>query len=160
MTFALAGVVGAAIGSTLGKLVDGQRLLFLFALAMIAVGVVMLCPHVAAGNADVRITAWMAVRLTAIGLLVGAVSGFFGIGGGFLIVPGLMLATGMRPNERHCHRTSDEGDEFPPRHVLPPQAGATPYHIVERGMRCASQENRRLMTGMGHLRVRRETGKE
>ena len=30
-----------------------------------------------------------------IGLVVGAVSGFFGIGGGFLIVPGLMLATGM-----------------------------------------------------------------
>ena len=37
----------------------------------------------------------MAVRLTAIGLVVGAVSGFFGIGGGFLIVPALMLATGM-----------------------------------------------------------------
>ena len=35
------------------------------------------------------------VRLTAIGFVVGAVSGFFGIGGGFLIVPGLMLATGM-----------------------------------------------------------------
>src|ERR1700719_3958973 len=81
--------------STLGKLVDGQQLLFLFALAMIAVGVVMLRPRAAAGNADVRITAWMAVRLTAIGLVVGAVSGFFGIGGGFLIVPGLMLATGM-----------------------------------------------------------------
>jgi hypothetical protein len=31
-----AGIVGAAIGSTLGKLVDGQQLLFLFALAMIA----------------------------------------------------------------------------------------------------------------------------
>src|SRR5438552_1533091 len=62
---------------------------------MIAVGVVMLRPRVAAGNADVRITAWIAVRLTAIGLVVGTVSGFFGIGGGFLIVPGLMLATGM-----------------------------------------------------------------
>src|SRR5262249_17997471 len=34
VTFALAGVVGAALGSTLGKLVDGQQLLFLFALAM------------------------------------------------------------------------------------------------------------------------------
>jgi uncharacterized membrane protein YfcA len=29
------------------------------------------------------------------GFGVGALSGFFGIGGGFLIVPGLMLATGM-----------------------------------------------------------------
>ena len=49
VTFALAGVVGAAIGSTLGKLVDGQQLLllFLFALAMIAVGVAMLRPRAA-----------------------------------------------------------------------------------------------------------------
>ena len=29
------------------------------------------------------------------GLATGALSGFFGIGGGFLIVPALMLATGM-----------------------------------------------------------------
>jgi uncharacterized membrane protein YfcA len=35
------------------------------------------------------------IRLIVIGLAVGAVSGFFGIGGGFPIVPGLMLATGM-----------------------------------------------------------------
>jgi len=75
-TFALAGIVGAAIGSTLGKLVDGQQLLFLFALAMIAVGVAMLRPRATAGKADARITAWVAVRLTAIGLVVGAVSGF------------------------------------------------------------------------------------
>jgi uncharacterized membrane protein YfcA len=33
--------------------------------------------------------------LLIIGFAVGALSGFFGIGGGFLIVPGLMLATGM-----------------------------------------------------------------
>ena len=30
-----------------------------------------------------------------IGLATGALSGFFGIGGGFLIVPGLIMATGM-----------------------------------------------------------------
>jgi uncharacterized membrane protein YfcA len=34
-------------------------------------------------------------RLIGMGLAVGALAGFFGIGGGFLIVPGLMLATGM-----------------------------------------------------------------
>jgi hypothetical protein len=94
-TFALAGIVGAVIGSTLGKLVDGQQLLFLFALAMIAVGVAMLRPRAATASGDVRITLKMAVRLAAIGLIVGALAGFFGIGGGFLIVPGLMLATGM-----------------------------------------------------------------
>jgi uncharacterized membrane protein YfcA len=35
------------------------------------------------------------VRLALTGLATGCLSGFFGIGGGFLIVPGLMLATGM-----------------------------------------------------------------
>ena len=37
----------------------------------------------------------MAARTLGTGLCVGLLSGFFGIGGGFLIVPGLILATGM-----------------------------------------------------------------
>src|SRR5215475_2408528 len=39
--FAAAGVIGALVGSTIGKAIDGQRLLFVFALVMIAVGVSM-----------------------------------------------------------------------------------------------------------------------
>lgn len=93
--FAVAGVVGAALGSSLGKLVDGQKLLFLFALVMIAVGAAMLRPRVSAGDPNVRINPRIAIRLIAIGLLTGAISGFFGIGGGFLIVPGIMLGSGM-----------------------------------------------------------------
>ncbi|MEC7290995.1 MAG: TSUP family transporter, partial [Pseudomonadota bacterium] len=34
-------------------------------------------------------------KLAPVGLVVGLAAGFFGIGGGFLIVPGLMLAVGM-----------------------------------------------------------------
>jgi uncharacterized membrane protein YfcA len=34
-------------------------------------------------------------RLGAVGFGAGSLSGFFGIGGGFLIVPGLMFASGM-----------------------------------------------------------------
>ncbi len=94
-TFAAAGIAGAAIGSSLGKLVDGQKLLFLFALAMIAVGAAMLRPRAMAGDPGVRITPAIAVRLVVVGLIVGAFSGFFGIGGGFLIVPGIMLGSGM-----------------------------------------------------------------
>jgi hypothetical protein len=94
-TFAVSGITGAAIGSTIGKLIDGQQLLFFFALAMIAVGVAMLRPRAAAGDPNIRITPAIAVRLVVIGLLVGAFSGFFGIGGGFLIVPGIMLGSGM-----------------------------------------------------------------
>jgi uncharacterized membrane protein YfcA len=93
--FAGAGVVGAAIGSSLGKLVGGQQLLLLFSLVMVAVGGAMLHPRSSLGDPDVRITPSIAIRLVAIGLLVGAISGFFGIGGGFLIVPGIMLGSGM-----------------------------------------------------------------
>src|SRR5262249_14700960 len=37
----------------------------------------------------------IALRLIGSGLLVGFLSGFFGIGGGFLIVPAIMLGSGM-----------------------------------------------------------------
>ena len=37
--FALIGIIGAALGSTIGKAFDGRRLIFLFAVAMIAIGV-------------------------------------------------------------------------------------------------------------------------
>jgi len=95
VTFAVAGIAGAAVGSSLGKLVDGQQLLFLFALAMIAVGVAMLRRRGDGGDPDIRMTPAIAMRLVLIGLVVGAFSGFFGIGGGFLIVPGIMLGSGM-----------------------------------------------------------------
>lgn len=94
-TFAIAGVIGAAAGSSLGKLVDGNKLLFLFALVMIAVGIAMVRPRDSSGDPNVRINPAIALRLAAIGLLAGAISGFFGIGGGFLVVPGIMLGSGM-----------------------------------------------------------------
>jgi uncharacterized membrane protein YfcA len=93
--FAGSGAFGAAIGSTLGKLTNGSVLLVLFALAMAAVGVAMLRPRMASGNPTVRINPRIAGRLVGIGTLTGGISGFFGIGGGFLIVPGIMLGSGM-----------------------------------------------------------------
>ncbi|MBI1212096.1 MAG: TSUP family transporter [Alphaproteobacteria bacterium] len=95
VVFGLSGVAGAFIGSTLGKLVDGEKLLFLFGLVMVAVAVAMLRPRQNEGNPDVRLNPTIAVRLVAIGLLTGLLAGFFGIGGGFLIVPGIMFGSGM-----------------------------------------------------------------
>ena len=94
-TFAASGVVGALVGSTLGKAVNGESLLFLFALVMVAVGASMLKKRGNEGDPGVRINKGIAARLVGIGFLTGAVSGFFGIGGGFLIVPGLLLGSGM-----------------------------------------------------------------
>lgn len=93
--FALSGVAGAAIGSTLGKAFDGQKLLFLFALVMIAVGILMIRRRGHTGDPEVRLGRENATKLVLYGLGTGLFSGFFGIGGGFLIVPGLIAATGM-----------------------------------------------------------------
>jgi uncharacterized membrane protein YfcA len=94
-TFAASGVAGALIGSTIGKRIDGQHLLALFAVVMTAVGVSMLRGRSGDGDPEVQMDARMAPRLVAAGLGAGLLSGFFGIGGGFLIVPGLIAASGM-----------------------------------------------------------------
>lgn len=99
LTFSAAGVVGAWGGSSLAMRVPGDQLLALFGLVMVVVGIVMALRKDAEGNSDIRLNFTTAQQLLPllllVGLSVGALSGFFGIGGGFLIVPGLMLATGM-----------------------------------------------------------------
>ena len=99
ISFSAAGVAGAWVGSSLAIRISGDALLGLFGTLMIVVGTVMLLRKDADGNADVRLSFSTAREilplLLTIGFTVGALSGFFGIGGGFLIVPGLMLATGM-----------------------------------------------------------------
>jgi uncharacterized protein len=95
LIFAACGLVGAFGGSSIGKVVNGQRLLILFALLMLVIAVMMLRGRKATGDGSVverRVNPW---RLGVIGLATGTLSGFYGIGGGFLVVPGLILATGM-----------------------------------------------------------------
>lgn len=95
IAFALSGIVGASIGSSIGKLIDPQPLTLLFAVAMVAVALSMWRRRRGAEASDVHLTRKIALRLIPIGLGVGLASGFFGIGGGFLIVPGLILGSGM-----------------------------------------------------------------
>jgi uncharacterized membrane protein YfcA len=95
LVFAGAGVVGAWLGSSFGKLVDGRALLGLFALVMLAVAASMVRRKEKGADGDVRLDGRIAARLAVIGFGTGALSGFFGIGGGFLIVPGIMLGSGM-----------------------------------------------------------------
>ena len=93
--YAAAGVIGAWFGSSLGKLVNGERLLFLFALVMIVIGVVMLRQRGNPGEPGAECHVEKAPKVLGYGLVTGMFSGFFGIGGGFLIVPGLLRSTGM-----------------------------------------------------------------
>lgn len=93
--FAAAGLAGALAGSSLAKQVDGQQLLVLFAAAMAAIALSMMRKPKDAGDPLAHISWRMTLRLAPIGLATGLAAGFFGIGGGFLIVPGLMAASGM-----------------------------------------------------------------
>ena len=93
--FASAGVVGAFAGSSIGKMMDGHRLLILFALLMLFVAALMLRGRKADTSTSGAVQQKNLWRLVTIGLGTGTLSGFYGIGGGFLVVPGLILATGM-----------------------------------------------------------------
>ena len=99
VVFSLAGIGGAFAGAAAGKAIDGRQLLALFGLLMIVVGLLMLRPKPQAARPSPWLTRESAPhllpRLALLGAGVGLMSGFFGIGGGFLIVPALMLAAHM-----------------------------------------------------------------
>jgi uncharacterized membrane protein YfcA len=92
LVFAAVGTLGALAGSTLGKHFDGRRLLLLFAALMVLVVLLMLrAEPAAAEGSGARTLAEELPLVSGAALAVGGLSGFFGIGGGFLIVPGLLV---------------------------------------------------------------------
>src|SRR6202166_4642960 len=56
LVFAAAGIAGAFAGSLLGKMLDGQKLLALFALVMLVIAMLMLKTRSRIGLADVKIS--------------------------------------------------------------------------------------------------------
>jgi uncharacterized membrane protein YfcA len=95
IVFALIETLGALAGSTLGKIIDGQHLLLLFGLLMLVVGAVMLRPRRQTAGTDRPADLRTCAMTGAVAFAAGLASGVFGIGGGFLIVPALVFATGM-----------------------------------------------------------------
>jgi len=107
--FALAGMAGAPLGLWLSAQIPASLLLVLFALLMLAVAVRMWLmaskpsgqstPLSAACARDehgrLALTSRCVLVLMAVGLLTGILSGLFGVGGGFIIVPALVLVSGM-----------------------------------------------------------------
>jgi Predicted permeases len=94
VVFAGVGAVGSFVGANVGLGVRGELLLFLFGIFMIAVAVYVWKGDGDGGRrASRRGSSW--ARLVPTAFAVGFASGFFGIGGGFLVVPGLLFSTGV-----------------------------------------------------------------
>lgn len=94
LLFGLPGMAGTWTGAWAAQFVSGAFQLFVFALVMLAAAWSMSRPGDAPPTADgpgAR-DAW---KVVVDGLAVGALTGFVGVGGGFLIVPALVLLGGL-----------------------------------------------------------------
>lgn len=98
--FAATGIPATFAGSAVGRLLPERVLLIGFAVVMVAAGARMLADRGGTGTAcsteGSRIN-WRrcAPRSIAVGLAVGFLTGLFGVGGGFLIIPALVLMLGI-----------------------------------------------------------------
>ena len=100
LIFALVGMAGAYLGSGGTHLLSKRALLLVFSGAMLIVGLVML----RGGPRLDPNQACNVPRCLLVGFVVGLLTGFLGVGGGFLIVPALVLAAGL--NTRMAAGTS------------------------------------------------------
>lgn len=99
--FTIPGVLGDILGAYVSHLMSGALILFLFGFLMIAVAIRMWktkCSPKTYTTQNGKLGLAQRVKLNRVvpaGFLVGFASGYFGIGGGFLVVPGLLFSTGV-----------------------------------------------------------------
>jgi uncharacterized membrane protein YfcA len=92
LAFAVAGAAGAFPGALLTHRVPESLLTLLFAALMLLVGLRMLLSRSPAADPPLPPSPW---AVLATGLGIGFLTGFLGVGGGFLIVPALVVLMGM-----------------------------------------------------------------
>ena len=97
ITFAFPGIAGTLIGSQLGLWTSSEYLLILFAVFMTIIGVLMIKKKITSiettsGNSGLLL---LEKNLSLSGFSVGILAGYFGIGGGFLIVPTMIYSGGL-----------------------------------------------------------------
>ena len=96
IVFSSGGLVGAVVGSTIGKTTNDNLLLLGFAAVMLITGLSMFKKSWGETNIiKITLTRSVTLKLLPTGFGIGTAAGFFGIGGGFLIVPGMMLVVRM-----------------------------------------------------------------
>ena len=92
LVFGGIGMVMAYLSAGLSKLVSSTELLILFALLMLAVGAFMLLNRTPQSQEHTH-RGWGITMASGAG--VGVLTGFLGVGGGFLIVPALVMLVGL-----------------------------------------------------------------
>jgi hypothetical protein len=92
LVFGLPGMVGTYLGAMLAAYVTGVTQLALFAMVMLSASWFMLRPLDLAHADRTERAAW---KIGIDGLIVGVITGLVGVGGGFLIVPALVLLGGL-----------------------------------------------------------------
>ena len=88
--FGGAGIVGAFIGTWFNHLVSGRIILLGFAVLMLVAAFAIVRVRLKVQQTTQPQQAW-SWRVLGTGVFVGVLTGFFGVGGGFLIVPALVL---------------------------------------------------------------------
>lgn len=94
LLFGAAGIAGAFFGAWVNRQVSGSVMLLLFGVLMLVVAARMALGSSAALTTAQRSSPHVLVIPLA-GLAVGVLTGFFGVGGGFVIVPALVLWLGL-----------------------------------------------------------------
>ena len=94
LIFGAAGMVGAFGGGVLGGFIPGTILMIAFALMMVAASVAMIRGRRKSPNMTQEGDMPLA-KAVLVGLAVGLVTGLVGAGGGFMIVPALVLLGGL-----------------------------------------------------------------
>lgn len=92
LMFGLPGMLGTYLGAMLSAYVSGVMQLALFAVVMLVASALMLRPLDLLHSQGRERAAW---KIAGDGLVVGVVTGLVGVGGGFLIVPALVLLGGL-----------------------------------------------------------------
>ncbi|WP_018112097.1 sulfite exporter TauE/SafE family protein [Thermus igniterrae] len=92
LLFGLPGMGGTYLGAWLSRFASGEVQLLTFALVMLLAAYFMARPAPLQGGKPKGRKGW---KIVLDGILVGALTGFVGVGGGFLIVPALVLLGGL-----------------------------------------------------------------
>lgn len=90
--FGISGIAGAFAGTWLNHRVSGEWMLLLFGLLMVVVAARMWMRRPSQPREAAAPGSGFGWKAPLAGLVVGLLTGFFGVGGGFLIVPALVLA--------------------------------------------------------------------